>query len=378
MTYHIATRPLSRLSVLAALAGTALVSATVHAQYVQTNLVSNIPGLAAHTDPDLQNPWGMSFGNATPFWISDNGTGLATLYNGLGVKQGLVVTIPGPGGAVPGVPTGQVFNSTGAFSMTGGTARFMFASATGNIAAWNAGLGTAAANVVVGPQGSSYTGLAIGGSGSSARLYAANFGLGRVDVFDGSFANVAGGFTDPSLPAGYSPFDVQNVGGNIVVTYAVFNPTTGEDLAGPGHGIVDVYDANGTLLRRVASMGALNSPWGVALAPAAFGPFGGALLVGNLGDGTINAFDFFSGTMLGTISDVNGHPLVNDGLWGIQFGNGQATADPNSLYIAAGINDEKDGLFARITATPEPGSLVLMATGLGVVLVGAKRRVRRG
>jgi uncharacterized protein (TIGR03118 family) len=371
MTYHIATRPLARLFL--ALAVTTI-PATASAQYVQTNLVSNIPGLAANTDPQLRNPWGISFGPTTPFWISDANTGVSTLYNGLGVKQALVVTIPGPGGAVPGVPTGQVFNGTGAFGMTGGTARFMFASATGNIAAWNPGLGTTAANVFLGPQGSSYTGLAIGGSGETARLYAANFGLGRVDVLDGSFAPVAGGFVDPLLPAGYSPFNVQNVGGNIVVTYAIFDPATGEELEGAGNGIVDVYDANGVLLRRVASMGALNAPWGVALAPSAFGPFGGALLVGNLGDGTINAYDFFTGAMLGTISDINGDPLVNDGLWGIQFGNNGPGFDPNSLYIAAGINDEQDGLFARITPTPEPGSLLLMATGLGVVLVGTKRR----
>lgn len=372
MRYHIATRPLSRL--LLTLAGIAIAAAPAGAQYVQTNLVSNIPGLAANTDPQLRNPWGISFGPTTPFWISDANTGVSTLYNGMGVKQGLVVSIPGPGGSVPGVPTGQVFNSTGAFSMTGGTARFMFASATGNIAAWNPGLGSSAANVVLGPQGSSYTGLAIGGSGESARLYAANFGLGRVDVFDGSFTPIGGGFVDPLLPAGYSPFNVQNVGGNIVVTYAIFNPATGEELEGAGLGIVDVYDADGTLIRRVASMGALNAPWGVALAPSAFGPFGGALLVGNLGDGTINAFDFFSGMMLGTLRDTNGDPLVNDGLWGIAFGNSNSTFDPNSLYIAAGINDEEDGLFARITATPEPGSLLLMATGLGVVLVGVKRR----
>jgi len=374
MRYHIATRPLSRL--ILTLAGIAIAAAPAGAQYVQTNLVSNIPGLAANTDPDLRNPWGISFGPTTPFWVSDANTGLSTLYNGAGVKQGLVVTIPGPGGSVPGVPTGQVFNGTGAFAMTGGTARFIFASATGNIAAWNPGLGTTAANVVIGPQGSSYTGLAIGGAGTTARLYAANFGHGTVDVFDGAFAQLMspGAFTDPLLPAGYSPFNVQNVGGNIVVTYAVVDPLTGEDLAGAGNGIVDVYDANGTLLRRVTSGGALNSPWGVALAPLAFGPFGGSLLVGNLGDGRINAYDFFTGAMLGTISDINGDPLVNDGLWGIQFGNAGPLFDPNSLYIAAGINDEQDGLFARISATPEPGSLVLMATGLGALLVGVRRR----
>jgi uncharacterized protein (TIGR03118 family) len=377
MTHHPATRWTPRL--LATIAAAAFPLATANAQYGQVNLVSNIPGFAATTDPLLRNPWGISFGNATPFWVSDANAGVATLYNGLGVKSALVVTIPGPGGGAPGVPTGQVFNNANSFSLgNGANASFIFASATGNIAAWNGAAGTTALNEVIGAQGSSFTGLAIAGSGATARLYAANFGMGTVDVYDGSFApvSVAGAFVDPNLPAGYSPFNVQNVGGNIVVTYAVVDPATGEDLAGAGNGIVDVYDQNGALIRRVSSGGALNSPWGVALAPSAFGPFGGALLIGNLGDGTINAFDFFTGAMLGTLSDVNGNPIVNDGLWGIQFGNHSATSDPNSLYIAAGLNDETDGLFARITATPEPGSLALLATGLGAMLVGRKRRNR--
>jgi len=369
MTYHIATRPLSRL--LPALAGIAIIAAPASAQYVQTNLVSNIPGLAAHTDPQLQNPWGLSFGATSPFWISDNGTGVSTLYNGLGVKQGLVVTIPG------GVPTGQVFNSASSFRLSNGAnASFIFAGEDGTISAWNGAAGTNALVAATGAQGSSYKGIAIGGSGATARLYAANFGTGRVDVFDGSFNPVlaAGAFTDPTLPTGYAPFNVQNVNGNIVVTYAVVGPN-GDDVAGAGNGVVDVYDANGVLLRRLSSGGALDSPWGVALAPSGFGQFGGSLLVGNFGDGTINAYDFFTGAMLGTLSDVNGNPLVNDGLWAIAFGNNSTTSDPSSLYLTAGLNDEADGLFARITATPEPGSLVLMATGLlGVVLVGAKRR----
>lgn len=375
MTYHIATRPLSRL--FPALVATVLATTTANAQYVQTNLVSNIPGRAAHTDPDLQNPWGMSFGPTSPFWISDNGTGLSTLYNGLGVKSGLIVSIPLPNGA-PSAPTGQVFNNTGTFKLSNGSnASFLFATEQGTVAGWNGAAGTTALTSIIGDQGSSYKGLAIAGSGTTARLYAANFGLGRVDVWDGSFTAIPGAFIDPTLPAGYSPFNVQNVGGNIVVTYAIRNPVTGDDISGPGNGIVDVYDQSGTLLRHLASDGALNSPWGVALAPSAFGPFGGALLVGNFGDGTIHAFDFFSGALLGQLTDPMGAPIVNDGLWALEFGNNSATSDPNSLYITAGLNDEADGLFARITATPEPGSLVLMATGLGVVLVGTKRRMRR-
>jgi uncharacterized protein (TIGR03118 family) len=373
MTYHIATRPLSRL--LPALAGLALVAAPAHAQYAQTNLVSNIPGLAANTDPDLQNPWGMSFSNGSPFWVSDNGTGLSTLYNGLGAKQGLVVSIPLPSGA-PSAPTGQVFNSASAFQLSNGSnATFLFATEDGTIAGWNGGAGTTAVTMVDNSQTASYKGLAISGSGATARLYAANFATGRVDVWDGSFNPVAGGFVDPTLPAGYAPFNVQNVNGNIVVTYAVVG-ATGDDVAGAGNGVVDVYDANGVLLRRLSSGGALNSPWGVALAPSTFGPFGNALLVGNFGDGTINAYDFFTGMMLGTLTDGTGMPIVNDGLWAIAFGNHSATSDPNSLYLTAGLNDEADGLFARITATPEPSSLVLLATGLGVLLVGVKRRTK--
>jgi uncharacterized protein (TIGR03118 family) len=278
-----------------------------------------------------------------------------------------VVTIPG------GVPTGQVNNNTGSFAITGGNANFIFATEGGTIAAWRSG--TVATTVFTSNDGS-YKGLAIAGSGATARLYAANFATGNIDVLDGSFNQVStlGGFTDPALPEGYAPFNVQNINGNIVVTYAV-RGDNGDDVAGAGNGVVDVYDTNGNLLRRLTSGGALNSPWGLAFAPSAFGPLGNTLLIGNFGDGTINAYDFFTGAMRGTIMGLDGMPLVNDGLWGLAFGNGNATFDPNSLYLTAGLNDEADGLFARITATPEPGSLVLMATGLfGVIMVGRKRR----
>jgi len=372
MSYHIATRPLSRLRLaLAVPAALVTLGAPARAQYVQTNLTSDIPGRAANTDPQLQNPWGISFGAASPFWVSDNGTGVSTLYNGLGVKQGLVVTIPG------GVPTGQVFNNASAFPVGGGNASFIFATENGTIAAWRGALGSTASTVFT-SDGGSYKGLAIAGSGATARLYATNFATGHVDVLDNTFnlVNLPGAFTDPNLPAGYAPFNVQNIDGSIVVTYAVRNAATGDDVAGAGNGIVDVYDQNGVLQRRLVSNGALDSPWGLALAPNTFGPLGGSLLIGNFGDGTINGYDFFTGAMLGTVMGPDGAPLVNDGLWGLAFGNGNATFDPNSLYITAGLNDEADGLFARITATPEPGSLVLMATGLvGVVLVGRKRRV---
>jgi uncharacterized protein (TIGR03118 family) len=364
--------------VFLAVAWAALVSTAAAAQYVQTNLVSDIPGLAANTDPQLKNPWGTSFSATSPFWISDAGTGVSTLYNGFGVKQGLVVTIPGPGGGVPGVPTGQVFNNASAFGLgNGANATFIFASATGTISGWNAAAGTTAITQVNGFPRSSYTGLAIAGTGESARLYAANFGTGFVDVFNGSFAQVStGGFVDATVPAGFAPFNVQNIGGNIVVTYALKDPVTGEDVPGAGNGFVDVYDPSGVLLRRVVTDGVLNSPWGVALAPAGFGPFGGALLVGNFGDGTIHAYDFFTGALLGGLTDAHGAPIVNDGLWALAFRTGGAGVDPNALYFTAGIEDEEHGLFASLTPVPEPGTLGLFALGLVALLVGGARRRR--
>jgi PEP-CTERM putative exosortase interaction domain/TIGR03118 family protein len=360
-----------------ALASATLVSTPARAQYVQHNLASDLPGLAANTDPQLKNSWGMSFTPTSPFWISDAGTGVVTLYNGAGAKLALVVTIPGPTATIPSEPTGQVFNNAGTFALSnGGNATFLFASTTGTISGWNPAAGTNAITQVNGFPGSSYTGLAIAGTGAGARLYAANFGTGVVDVFNGSFAPVPGGFIDPTLPAGYAPFNVQNVGGNIVVTYALKDPTTGDDLAGAGHGFVDVYDPSGALLRRVATDAVLNSPWGVTLAPAGFGPFGGALLVGNFGDGTIHAYDFFTGALLGGLTDANGAPIVNDGLWALAFRTGGPSVDPNALYLTAGIQDEAHGLFASLTAAPEPGTLGLFATGLVALLAAGVRRRR--
>jgi uncharacterized protein (TIGR03118 family) len=361
-----------------ALAGATLLSTSARAQYAQTNLVSDIPGLASHTDPQLKNPWGISFAPASPFWVSDAGSGVSTLYDAAGVKQRLVVTIPGPGGPVPGVPTGQVFNNTGSFALSNGAnATFLFASATGTISGWNGAAGTTALTQVNGFPGSSFTGLAIAGTGGTAKLYAANFGAGRVDVFNGSFAPILpGAFVDPTLPPGYAPFNVQNVGGNIVVTYAQKDPVTHRDLAGAGHGFVNVFDQNGALLRRVASDGVLNSPWGVALAPSGFGPFGSALLVGNFGDGTIHAYDFFTGALLGQMTNASGAPIMNDHLWAITFGNNGTGSSPNVLYFAAGIQNEQHGLVGSLSTVPEPGSMALLATGLGALLAGGVRRKR--
>ena len=335
--------------------------------FVQHNLVSDIPGLASFTDPDLVNPWGVSFSSKSPFWVSDNGTGLATLYNSFGVKQGLVVTIPQGAVSSGSAPTGQVFN--GSPTDFGGS-HFIFANEDGSISAWSGGTSAA---VVVDQSGmtSVFKGLAMASSGGANFLYATDFRLGTVDVFDSTFTAHsfgAGTFTDPSLPAGYAPFGIQNFGGNLYVTYAKQDPFKHDDVACPGCGFVDVYSSSGVLLQHLISGGALNSPWGMAIAPAGFGPFSGDLLVGNFGNGWINVFDS-SGNWLAALQDTGGNPLAIDGLWNIGFGNGGNGGFSNVLYFTAGINGEADGLFGNLSSTPEPGTLTLLGTGF-VSLVG--------
>ena len=354
-------------------------AAPVAAAYVQTNLVSNIQGVAAFTDANLKNPWGISSSPTSPFWISNNGTGTSTLYNGAGqpfpVNNPLVVTIPpSPGGT----PTGQVFNGGSGFELAPGQpARFLFATEAGTIAGWNPAANATNALIEVnnGGTGASYKGLAIGNNASGDFLYAANFGNGKIDVFDSGFAaaSLAGSFTDPNLPSGYAPFNIQNLNGTLYVTYALVGQG-GDDVPGAGNGIVDAFDTNGNLIKRVVTGGALNSPWGLALAPAGFGEFGGALLVGNFGDGLINAFNPATGTPLGTLRDATNNPIANDGLWGLHFGNGGNGGSLNTLYFTAGPNNEADGLFGSIAAVPEPASLALVVAGLLAAMVGGKPR----
>ncbi|HEX3570092.1 MAG TPA: TIGR03118 family protein [Acidobacteriaceae bacterium] len=333
--------------------------------FVQTNLVSNVPNLAAHTDPNLVNPWGMSFSATSPFWTSDQAAGVATLYDGAGNINPLVVTIPGSTGG-PSGPTGTVFNAGTSFLLNGAASRFIFANLNGTISAWN-GVGTTASVVATTP-GAIYTGLAISGN----TLYAANSSAGRVDVFNSSFAptTLPGSFTDPDIPAGFVPFNIQAIGSTLYVTYAHLGPG-GAPLPG---GFVDAFNADGTFAQRLASGGPLSAPWGITLAPSTFGSFGNDLLIGNFGNGTIDAFST-SGTFLGVLDGTNGQPLVNDFLWALNFRTGGPNVDTNALYFTAGINGEQGGLFGAITpATPEPSSLILAASGL---LAGLTAKLRR-
>ena len=323
--------------------------------YAVQNLVSDVPGLAAQTDPNLTNPWGIALNAAGPFWISNNRSGTSTLYNGMGqafpVASPMVVNIPG------GAPTGQVFNGTPAFEIApGNPARFIFATESGIISGWNSAVDTGNAKVAVdrSSSGAIYKGLALGANGSGPLLYAANFNGGTIDVFDGAYQPVAvpGGFQDSTLPAGFAPFNIQRIGRSLYVAYAQQDDAKHDDVSGPGNGFIDVFDMDGNLLRRLVSNGVLNSPWGMTLASDFFGDYSNTLLVGNFGDGSINSFDPFTGDYLGTLQDANGNPINISGLWGLQFGNGHNGGDANTLYFAAGIanggNVEDHGLLGSI------------------------------
>lgn len=328
--------------------------------FYQTNLVSDIPGLATVTDSNLKDPWGVSFSSTSPIWVSDRATGLTTLYNGVGKITPLVVTVP-PGTSTTG-PTGQVFAGGTSFLLNGKSVNFIFDTLGGTIDAWNGGT---TATIVASTAGASYTGLAL----ANNTLYAADFTSGgKVNVFNSSYASttVSGGFTDPNIPAGYAPFNVQLLNGKLYVEYAKVNPGSPVPLPGGG-GFVDVFDTNGNLLQHLASNGPLDAPWGVTLAPAAFGAFGGDLLVGNFGNGEINAFNPANGAFVGTLSDSHGNPIVNSGLWSITFDlpNGAPGAlNPDELYFTAGLNQGSDGLFGDIMAIPEPATWTCVALGL--------------
>src|SRR5213594_1858065 len=269
--------------------------------------------------------------------------------------------------SVPGAPTGVVFNGGTGFAVSNGTAtapaRFIFATEEGTILGWSPAVALTQAVVAVDNSagGAVYKGLAIASTAAGDRLYAANFHAGTVDVFDAGFHPVLGGFTDADLPPGYAPFGIRHLGGTIYVTYALQDADKHDDVAGVGHGFVDAFDTEGNLLRRVASTGRLNSPWGLAVAPSDFGTFSGNLLVGNFGDGHINAFDpgHFRGDGAlrprGQLHAADGRPIAIDGLWAIAFGNGAAAGPTNALFFTAGPIHEEHGLFGKLLATSAPG-----------------------
>lgn len=347
--------------------------------FTQTNLASDVPGLALLTDPLLKNPWGVSFSVTSPFWVSDQATGASTLYrvNGGAITSvPLVVAMPTTPSPPQG-PTGQVNNTSASFLVNGSPASFIFANLNGTISAWNGSAGTTA-QLKASTAGAVYTGLAMASRAGTPYLYAANAGQNRIDVFDGSFtltAPGAGAFVnpDPSF-AGLVPFNVANIGGAIYVTYAA--PTHAAQAAAlEGSGGVAVFDTSGNFVRTLVAGSKLASPWGMALAPSSFGSFGGDLLVGNFSYGfsEINAFDPLSGAFAGTLSDQLGNPIVNEGLWALTFGNGGNGGNVDTLYFTAGINRESDGLFGALAASavPAPSSLLLVALGLS--LLAARR-----
>jgi uncharacterized protein (TIGR03118 family) len=334
--------------------------------YVQRNLVSDLPNVARFQDPSLVNAWGLSHSPTGPWEVSDNGTGLATRYksNGMGVPP--VVTVPLPGGGPGGAPTGNIFNSTSDFVVreggASGPSQFVFATEDGTISGWNPNVDLTHAIIAVNRSsvsqgqflGAVYKGLALGRNSSGNFLFATNFRFGTVEMFDAEFTLVKS-FTDPALASDcplpgqcFAPFGIQNIGGNLYVSFALQNAAHHDDESGAGNGFVDVFDTTGNLLRRVASTGTLNSPWGLALAPAHFGTFSGDVLVGNFGDGRINAFDPSSGAFLDQLRGQNGRPIAINGLWALAFGNGALAGDMNTLFFASGLNDEADGLFGSI------------------------------
>jgi uncharacterized protein (TIGR03118 family) len=326
------------------------------AVFAETDLVSDLAGRAKFTDPNLVNPWGIAYAQNGPFWVSDNGSGNSTLYDGSGNVIPLVVAIPPPNGSPPGTlgtPTGVAFNSHGlAFKAS----QFVFASEDGTISGWNGGA-QAFLEVDRSSVGAVYKGLDIGvDSTNRTLLYAANFRAGTIDVFDQNFqpAIVPGGFKDGSIPAGFAPFDIQNLGGLLYVTYALQDAARHDDLPGPGNGFVDVFNTDGQLLKQLVAQGPLNSPWGLAIAPTTYGPFSNALLVGNFGDGHINAFDPTSGAFLGQFVDNKSIAITIDGLWGLKFGNNGQAGTADTLYFTAGLNNEADGLFGTLALSVVP------------------------
>ena len=384
-----AHRPLSHRSLptrLGLAAGALVLAAAAQAQVRVgvTNLVSDDPtaNAAQLTDAGLLNAWGLSYPPTGPFWISSNGGATALLYSvnpltQATTKLGITVTIPDAGSV-----TGQVFNGAsggGSFNAD----NFLFVTEAGGIYGWRNSLGTTAERLITETASNVYKGAAFASIGGTGYLYAANFRAGTIDVVKGATAapDLSGRFTDPNLPAGYAPFNIQNLGGTMYVTYALQDAAKRDELAGAGRGFVSAFDVQGNFIGRVASAGSLDAPWGLAIAPSSFGALAGALLVGNFGDGRISAFNATSHTFLGQLAASDGTPLAIDGLWALSPGNDGSAGSSALVYFTAGPDDEMHGLFGVLTplgiaAVPEPTSALLLLVGMVAIgaVVGPRRK----
>jgi uncharacterized protein (TIGR03118 family) len=362
MSYRTSLRPRLAALALCAASAAALVSCgsdDTSSGYAMRSLVTDVaagPYGAAHQDSNLVNAWGLAFNPAGFVWVANAETSTSTLYDGNGVLQQLVVAIPA-GAAGAAQPTGIVYSGTDEFPVTQGgitaPSRFIFVGEAGTVAGWAPSVNLTIAVTVYDASagGASYRGAALASVAGASRLYASDFHNGRIDAFDAAFNKLVlpgGAFVDPTLPAGYAPFGMQNIGGQIFVTYAQLDLASGDEVTGAGLGFVSVFDASGNFVKRLISNGALNAPWGIARAPADFGEFSNALLISNFGDGTINAFDASSGAYMGTLSTSAGVPIAIDGLWGIAFGNGINDQPTNTLFFTAGPADESHGQYGRI------------------------------
>jgi uncharacterized protein (TIGR03118 family) len=334
--------------------------------YSVHGLVSDGAKPADHVDASLRNSWGIAFNPLGAVWVADNKTNTATLYDGTGTKTSLgpfaEVHLPsGPNGAA--APTGIAFNASSDFAITqGGTtapAAFIFAGENGTIMGWSPTIDLGNAFVAFDDRngGAIYKGLAIAQNGQASFLYATDFHNAKIDVFDKTFTRVtlSGMFKDPGIPQGFAPFGIKNILGNLYVTFAKQDASRADNVSGAGLGFVDVFDANGNLIRRIATHDHLNAPWGLALAPADFGQFSNRLLVGNFGDGTIDSFDAATGAFRGQLRATNGSVLKIENLWGLSFGNGLLAQPTNSLFFTSGPNNEQDGLYGRIDAAASAG-----------------------
>ena len=354
-----------KLTLLVATFAVAVSTTGFAQQYTRTDLTADASTTSTTTvtvDANLVNAWGLSRASATPWWVSDNGTGLSTLYDADGVPQALVVKIPTPDGTGTATPTGTVFNYTTGFQVSGKPAVFLFVTEDGTISGWNPTVNLTNAVIAVNRSGKAiYKGCAIAQTKHGAQLYVTDFRSRRVRVFDSNFHRVHfedWAFRDPGIPKSYAPFNVQNVGGNLVVTFAKVESGSTDEESGAGVGYVSIFDTKGRLVQRLQHGAWLNAPWGVAESPSDFGAFSHRLLIGNFGDGRVNAFNAITGKFEGQLLDSGNQPLAIDGLWALSFGNNGRAGSAIELYFTAGPNDEANGLLGKIApvATDQRGN----------------------